>query len=853
MVHPAHRPKATRDQRMALEARTYYGMRMTRSIAMVMVLLLGTVFARGAEVRIPAAKAQCGSLARVAFSVEAQGPVANLQFELAVDGAELVGVHQAPATKKWIIRRVDEEGHTSILMRGGPVEASETLGQILLRIPPVEDGGVAVHLSNIRAFGDGFGEVVPGIAASVTIDCASPPLVFRPLAGSQGGWGSRDGVAGRALMKYPASIVADGEGNIFVADSGNHAIRRIDARGETITLAGRLGVSGHADGRGPDALFQAPRGIALAPDGSLVVADTGTQTIRRVSSSGEVTTIAGMPGDFGTADGAGASARFCFPSAVAVEADGSIVVADTGYLHEPIYGGEGCGHTIRRIDTRGQVSTFAGKAGGGVGVSDGSGSAARFSNPSGIVVDPSGTTWVSDTGFTYGRSYTGRTIRRISPEGLVTTVAGRPDAPYLGGSVDGVGRDAHFAYPSQIALEARGTLVVADGASIRRVTAGGVVTTVGTIPGATRGVAVEADGSILASDLYGAVWKLDPPAPPVLVAGSRPGNSYTTPPDDPPSFGEAVGVAVDGAGNAYVAGLQRIARVTPDGRVSVVASADGARPFMKLWAVAVDASGTLWATDVDASCVWRIRPDGTTLRIGHPLGWFGWNDGAATDAIFWWPRAIAVAPDQSVWVADTGNHVLRRITPDGTVSTIVGEHGVNETRDGSITEARFNHPVGIAFGPGGEIWVTESYANTVRLVSPEGQVSTIAGAPSVNGDADGIGPAARFYTLQQVAVDARGRAWVADENGMIRIVERDGTVTTAAGGPGAFADFDATSFRGVDGGLGSGARFMFPMGLAFAPDGRLLVTDSGARSLKVGIPCFEGARCGAPRERPVRR
>jgi sugar lactone lactonase YvrE len=822
-------------------------MRTIRSIALGGAFLLAAVTARGAELRIPVVKARCGSLARVAFGVTASGPVANLQFDLAVVGAELVGVQQTLATGKWIVSRADEGGRTTIRMRGGPVDASELLGQIVLRVPPAAVDALPVRLSEIRAFGDGFGETAPDVTATVGVDCTLPPLVFRDFAGTPGGPGSRNGTAGRALLKDTRSIAIDAAGNLYVADSGNHAIRRVDARGEVITFAGRTGVAGHADGRGSEALFQAPRGIALAPDGSLVVADSGTQTIRRISPAGEVTTIAGKPGEQGSADGAARDARFCFPSAVAVAADGSVIVADTGYLNEPIYGLPFCGQTIRKIDPRGQVSTIAGSP-GAVGLTDGPGAAARFSFPTGVAIAGDGSIWVGDTGSIHGRSYNGRTIRRIAPDGTVTTVAGRPDAPYDSGSIDGVGRGARFALPSQIVEDSDGSFVVADIGTIRRVTVDGRVTTIAGVPGASSGVAVGSDGSLFASDRNGAIWKLAPPAEPALVAGSRflPGEGK--PDREASELKGPSDVAIDRDGSALVADYGRIVRVTPDGRSSVVVPQSGASPFQQLLALAVDTTdGTIWA--IDGSRVWKISPDGTMLRIGGANGWFGWADGGPDDAMFFWPQDLAVAADGTVIVADTNNHVLRRVTKDGMVTTIAGEHGINETLDGPVATARFNHPVGVAVGAEGAVWVTESWGQTVRLVA-QGQVSTIAGTPGVIGDSDGKGSEARFAQLLGLAVDARGRAWVSDST-MIRIVERDGTVTTAAGGSSGFIRFDATSYSGIDGGLGSETRWMGASDLAFDANGRLFVVDG--YWLKVGTPCFEGSSCGAPRARAARR
>lgn len=822
-------------------------MRSGRSIAALIATLVAAGGAAGAELRVGEVKAQCGAVARATFDMSAAGPVANLQFDIAVDGAELVAIHPAPATSKWVVNRIGSSGRTTVRMRGGPVESRAVLGQIVVRVGPGATGPVGIRLSEIRAFGDGFGEVAPDVTASIAVDCASPPLVFRHLAGSPGGPGARDGVAGHALMNDTRSIVIDGDGNLFAADSGNHAIRRVDARGETMTLAGRSGVPGAADGRGSGALLQSPRGIALAADGSLVVADTGTQTIRRVTRSGEVTTIAGKAGEFGSVDGTGSAARFCFPAAVAVARDGSIVVADTGFLDLTIYGTELCGQAIRRIAPDGTVTTVAGKA-GAIGVEDGAPDVARFYYPQGIAVARDGAIWVADTGWPHGRSYMGRSIRRIAPDGMVTTLAGRGDRPYSGGSIDGTGSEARFSYPTQLVEEASGSFLVADAGSIRRVTAGGVVTTVAGAPGAAHGVAIGADGAVHSSDRNGAIWKLDPEREPALVAGSRIQSIHPFDDKDAGRFRSPVDVAVARDGTLVVADYDRIVRVTREGSMSIVVPGGG--PLARLSAIAVDGDGTIWATDIDKSCVWRVRPDGALLQIGGANGWFGWADGGPGEAMFFWPRGIAVAPDDAVWVADTNNHVLRRVTKEGVVTTVAGTRGANETLDGPVAMARFNHPVGIAFGPGGEAWVTESYGQSVRRLA-EGQVVTIAGSPGIAGNADGSGANARFASLAGVAVDARGRAWVAD-GAMLRIVESDGSVSTAV--PSAVAgSIEGISFAAVDDGLAADARFAGVAGLEFDEGGRLFVADPGAYAIKVGEPCFEGARCGEVRRRPAGR
>jgi sugar lactone lactonase YvrE len=208
--------------------------------------------------------------------------------------------------------------------------------------------------------------------------------VATTLAGSAGNSGSTDGTGSSARFNNPAGIAVDTAGNLFAADLGNHTIRKVTSAGVVTTLAGTAGVTGSTDGTGSAARFYSPFGNAVDAAGNLFVSDQSSHTIRKVTSAGIVTTLAGTAGSSGSDDGTGSAARFSSPYGTAVDTAGNVFVADTS------------NHTIRKVTSAGVVNTLAGTAGDS-GSTNGSGSAARFRLPYGIAVDTAGNLFVADT------------------------------------------------------------------------------------------------------------------------------------------------------------------------------------------------------------------------------------------------------------------------------------------------------------------------------------------------------------------------------------------------------------------------------------------------------------------------
>src|SRR5436190_3207012 len=230
-------------------------------------------------------------------------------------------------------------------------------------------------------------------ALTFSLPALSQPVTFNTLAGYPGG-GSADAAGSGAQFSKPTGIAVDTSGNIYVADTFNHTIRKITPTGIVTTVAGAAGVSGATDASGPAARFNQPGGIAVDAAGYLYVGDTANHTIRKITPAGTVSTLAGSAGISGSANATGTNAQFNLPQGVAVDSSGNVYVADYG------------NYTIRMITPAGAVSTLAGLA-GNPGSIDDVGSNARFYQPEGVAVDAAGFVYVADTA--------NGTIRRISP------------------------------------------------------------------------------------------------------------------------------------------------------------------------------------------------------------------------------------------------------------------------------------------------------------------------------------------------------------------------------------------------------------------------------------------------------
>src|SRR6266480_340694 len=506
-------------------------------------------------------------------------------------------------------------------------------------------------------------------ALSVRAQSTYEPYSFTTFAGLPPG--SADGTGSAARFNSPAGVAVDSAGNTYVADTVNSTIRKITPAGVVTTFAGLAGSTGSANGIGSAARFNGPVAVTIDNIGNIFVADTNNHTIRKITPARVVSTFAGLAGNDGSANGTGSTARFRFPS------------------------------------------TFAGSF-AKAGSQDGTGSAARFNIPTDVAVDSSNKLYVADSN--------NCTIRRITPAAAVTTLAGLASA----GHANGTGSAARFDFPDGVAVDTTGKIYVADSveSAIRKITPSAVVSTFAGLPG-TSGY-VDATGT--AARFSFPRW---------LTVG-----------------------AFD---NVYVGDTFNfvVRKITPSAVVSSVVTnpANGAG---EVRGVAIDSSGNIYTADLPHHTIRKITPDGTASIFAGLNDTPGSANGIGSVARFSFPTGLAVDGAGNVYVADNGNNTIRKITPAAKVTTFAGSAGLLGSADGTGTAARFYGPFGVDVDQSGNVFVTDTGNNTIRKITPARVVTTLGGLPLSPGTSDGAGINARFNSPRGVAVDSAGKIYIGD-------------------------------------------------------------------------------------------
>ena len=599
-------------------------------------------------------------------------------------------------------------------------------------------------------------------------------------------------------------LAVDASGNLYVAN--NNAVIRVSPDGIAIPFAGSIrGTTGWLDGPGNDARFSHPQGLVLDEHGRLYVGDGMIARIRVVATNNTVTTLP-MTGDSGAVVLPGP------PESMALGKDGSIYLTLQN------------GTAVYKIDAQGRLTTLAG-ATQSPGNLDGEGPRARFRLTRGLTLDSQGNVWVADEGTS--------SIRKITPEGIVTTV--------IWPNVMTADRTS-IQTPGDLLFDQQGNLYVA---------------------GRTQPV----------------VFKVDLRGPPVLsiMAGQINATGHQDGPTTAATFSFPARLALAAGGQLYVGdtvdGAVRV--ISREGMVGTAVGLEantGSRDgqgsqarFNHPRGVAVDASRTVYVADTLSHTIRKVSPEGTVSTFAGKAGMSGSDDGSGGDARFNGPEGIALDTHGNVYVADKGNYLIRKITPDGAVSTFAGSRGQAGDLDG--TPGAFYSPSGLAVGPDDSVYVADLGAHKVRKVSPEGVVSTVESSFWFNGlRGVALGPDGSLSVLEGsggligdllptvvvqdpdgidlgnisfsgLAIDNAGTIFMSDVNLHSIARFRPTGVTSVLT---VVASRIAGGYAGLADGPGLKALFRRPAGIAVDKEGSLYVADEGNSTIRKGIP-YRGA------------
>lgn len=568
------------------------------------------------------------------------------------------------------------------------------------------------------------------------------------IAGSD--WVGDGGPALKAILIQPQGLATDGSGNLYIADAGDHRVRKVSANGIIQTIAG-TGIAGFSGDGGPAAQAQlnSPYGLALDAQGDLYIADLGNARVRRVGLDGTITTVAGggTLAAGGSNDGSPATMLvLSAPRNLAFDHSGNLYISDFGAAR------------VFLMSPQGSLSTLAGNGHAGASGDNGPAANAELNHPAGLAFDPQGNLYIADSG--------NHLIRRVRL-GVITSYA-------------------RAATPTGLAFDAAGTLYTSD------ISAGDIAVIppsgpASTIPVAALDVSYSSGLGLYAS--AGNEVVAAGGAVPVALAGGGDLAHGDNGPAVQARLNHPAGTSVDPAGNIYIADRDnnRIRRVTPDGTVTTIAgngapglSGDGgpaaSAQLSGPTSVTVDASGNLYIADTGNARIRKITPDG--------------NISSATNAGLVSPVYAIADASGKLYIADAGAGKILTAASDGVPKAVLS---------GLVS------PRGLALDGQGDLYFTDSGAARVAYLSPSGTVTN-------------IGAAGAWNIPRGVSLDSSGDVYVAD-TGLQQIIE-----IPPAGASTVIAGTGTAGFSG-DNGPALSAQLGFPWDVAAGTNGVLLIAD----------------------------
>jgi len=633
--------------------------------------------------------------------------------------------------------------------------------------------------------------------AALAFGAADGPPAYRIETVAGSGGNGDGGPATLAQIGAIQGIALDRSGNIYLSDTDHHRVRKISPAGIITTIAG-TGVAGFSGdgGAAASAQLNLPYGLAVDLSGSLYIADLGNNRVRRVDSTGTISTFA---------------AQLATPRNIVVDTAGVLYVSEFD------------GHRVRRITADGKLATFAGTGVAGSSGDGGRAVDAQLNCPAGLAIDGSGTIYVADS--------QNNRIRKITANGMITTAA------------------ADIPTPRAVAVDAVGTLYIADSAAgVYGYTAAGGTSVIegdGVLANILD-LALDANGNVvLADDVH--LRKVDALGNVETIAG----DAYLHALGDGGAAVNAIllrpaSVALDRAGNLYIAdpGTQRVRQVSAAQTIGTIAGTGiavwGATPdyvpaitsgLNSPLGVAIDPQGSLYIADTYNHNIRKVGSDGLIATVaGISEGGRGPDLQSPLQTQLSGPQSVCFDRAGTLYVVDSANHRVLRMTT-AYVQVVAGNGVPGDSGDGGPAKsAQLNMPAACALDSLGNLFITDTMNHRVRKVNPAGVISTVAGSATagLSGDEDAA-TKAQLQTPHGVAVDDSGDIFIADTgNHRIALVTPDGMIHTIAGQ-------GTAGFQG-DGGPGLQALLASPRGLFLDGAGALYLADTGNDRVRRLVP-----------------